>query len=332
MWGLANKTPFRADRAFVRDLSGAEIWLVAVRATFVIRPDGKVVAAPSEKQQAVCQAPLHFGPPESSSLRYDSDLVRTKVATDVLVNGSAHSPGGRPSTFVDVAFRVGPLHKSLRVVGDRFWDKRIAGLAPSAPVPFLRKPIRYEAAWGGPLGQPGAFDASNPVGVGRLPRLGEPLPNCERLGKPVDSKEPDPFPVGLGPIACHWQPRARLAGTYDKSWEEQRRPLVPSDFQDLYFQAAPQDQQVHGFLKGGEEVRLFNLSPEGRLDFCLPRISLGFSTWIDGTVVHHDANLHTVIIEPDERRLIMVWHTALPCHHTMHTLEETAVFEKRRIR
>jgi hypothetical protein len=47
--------------------------------------------------------------------------------------------------------------------------------------------------------------------------------------------------------------------------------------------------------------------------------------------VHHSPNLHTVIIEPDEQRLIMVWNIALPCHHTLYTLEKTIVFEKEQL-
>jgi hypothetical protein len=331
MWGLSNRTKFRTDRTFVRDQSGAEVWIVAVRATFSIRPNGEVVAAPAEEQQDVCLAPLYFGPPMSSSLRYDTDLVRTKLGTDVLVHAHAHAPGGRAVKFVDVAFRVGPLTKALRVVGDRVWKKGILGLTASDPISFVQKPIRYECAWGGKLPQLDSFDSQNPVGRGRSARNGDLLPNCELLGRPVDSVHHTGPPAGFGPIPCHWQPRAGLAGTYDKDWQERRRPLVPTDFQDAYFQCAPPDQQVLGFLRGGEEVRLLNLTEKGRLDFRLPRIALGFSTRVDGQIVHHGARLHTVVIEPEKCRLIMVWQTALPCHHTLYTLEETLVFEKSRL-
>jgi hypothetical protein len=105
---------------------------------------------------------------------------------------------------------------------------------------------------------------------------------------------------------------------------------VPTDFQDAYFQCAPADQQVDGFLTGGEEVTLRNLTPEGLLRFRLPQISLGFNTYIDGGTTHHRAQLYTVSIEPEDHRIVLVWQTSLPCHHTLYTLRETVVYQKDR--
>lgn len=331
MWGLNNQTRFSAERTFVRDRAGAEIWIVAVRATFSIRLDGDVVAVPPEEQQPVCLVPVYFGSPAVSSLRYDCDLVRTKLSTDVVLHAHAHAVGERATKSVDVAFRVGALTKALRVVGDRTWTRGIAGLRPSPPLPFVSKAIRYECAWGGALPGSTSLDLENPAGVGRGGRQGDPVPNCELIGSPIESARHRGPPAGFGPIPCHWQPRVGLAGTYDREWQARRRPLLPTDFMDEHFNCAPSDQQVPGFLRGGEEVRLLNLTREGRLDFRLPRINLGFGTQIDGQVVYHNANLHTVVIEPEERRLVMVWQTALPCHHTLYSLLETVVFEKRRL-
>jgi hypothetical protein len=61
MWALANQTKFKAERTFARDADGAEVWIVAVRATFSIQPDGQVLVA--EEQQDVCQVPKFFGDP-----------------------------------------------------------------------------------------------------------------------------------------------------------------------------------------------------------------------------------------------------------------------------
>src|SRR5262245_29877421 len=36
MWSVINKSRFKAGRAFARDVQGAELWIVAVRATFTI--------------------------------------------------------------------------------------------------------------------------------------------------------------------------------------------------------------------------------------------------------------------------------------------------------
>jgi hypothetical protein len=329
MWAIDNQTRFKTGRAFARDAEGAEVWIVAVRATFTFDAHGRVAVA--KDQQEVCLAPEFFGAPAHSSMRYDTDLVRTKPGTDILLHAHAHAPGGKPAPCVDVGFRVGPLSKQLRVFGDRVWERRLSGLAPGEPIPFVSMPIRYERAWGGALPDTDARDPFNPAGVGCDAAPGAPVPNCELPGSPVRSPRHDGPPAGFGPIAYHWQPRLKLAGTYDEAWRKERQPLVPKDFQDAYLRCAPIDQQSDRSLSGGEEVALHHLTPEGIVRFRLPRIGLGFTTRIDGGRVHHGRALHTVIIEPEDRRLVMVWQTALPCHHTLYSLKETIVFEKRRL-
>ncbi len=55
MWAVTNETPFKAERAFARDADGAEVWIVAVRATFTFDAGGRVAAA--DEQDDVCRAP-----------------------------------------------------------------------------------------------------------------------------------------------------------------------------------------------------------------------------------------------------------------------------------
>ena len=80
MWRIDNRTPFAAERAWVRDRDGSEIWLVAVKATFDIRPDGTTAIA--EEQPPVLRVPEYHGEPGKSSIKYESDLVLTKQTTD----------------------------------------------------------------------------------------------------------------------------------------------------------------------------------------------------------------------------------------------------------
>ena len=109
MWTIANNTPFAAERTWVRDKDGAEIWLVAVKGTFSIESDGSIQLA--EEQEEVNIAPKFRGPPESSSLLYDTDLPHTKKNTDILIEGHAYAPHGQPITKVNVALRVANIKK-----------------------------------------------------------------------------------------------------------------------------------------------------------------------------------------------------------------------------
>jgi hypothetical protein len=321
MWGLTNQTPFAAQRCDTHDRNGAKHWLVVVRGTFQILAEGSTEVA--REQELVRLTPLYLGEPGRSSLRYEADLVPTKPTTDVLLHGHAYAPGGKPAPEVEVTLAVGPVRKTLRVVGDRVWKAGYFGPRLSDPEPFVTMPLVYERAGGGQDGEP-----RNPVGREFVAKKkgppGTPAPNVEYPG------DPGP-PAGFGPLARDWSPRRERAGTYDAAWQEKRRPLVPEDFDDRFFQAAPDDQQAPKYLSGGEQVELVNLTPGGRLRFCLPRVALGFTTRFGRRREDHRANLHTVILEPDRMRVQLVWHTALPCHFTLYQLTGTTVYLKRRL-
>jgi hypothetical protein len=335
MWQLDNRTPFAAERSWVRDRDGAEIWLVAVKCTFGIKPDGGTEIA--TEQPPIVMAPEYMNPalPGQSSLRYDSDMVRTKTTTDVVVVGHAYAPRKKPVRELDVGFRIGPLVKQLHITGDRIW----LGGSPSEPLPFTKLPLVYERAYGGydratlNTASP-EWDARNPVGIGFAVSAssagGQRLPNVEYRDQLIRSWRDRPRPAGFGPIGAHWQPRGKLAGTYDDEWQQERFPLLPDDFDDRHYQCVPSDQQARKFLTGGETVRLVNLTPAGILDFRLPRLFLGFETsfYTGEREIHDRPKLHTVIIEPDFPRVSLVWHSALPCHPKVLKLKETRIFQK----
>ena len=46
MWQVDNRTPFAVERGWVRDQRGAEVWLIGVKCTFDIKPDGSTVVSP----------------------------------------------------------------------------------------------------------------------------------------------------------------------------------------------------------------------------------------------------------------------------------------------
>ncbi len=329
MWQVDNRTPFAAERAWVRGRDGAEIWLVAVKATFDIQADGST--AISREQPTVLRLAEHHGEPGRSSIKYDADLVLTKATTDVLVVGHAYAPLGTTVTHTDVGFRLGTMQKVLRVFGDRSWGS----FGMTAPQPFAKMPLVYERAYGGVDSQSAQpekdWDWRNPVGTGFAINSknanGLPLPNIEDPKALIGAWNDRPAPAGFGAIASHWQPRVALAGTYGEHWMKTRQPLLAEDLDDRHFQSAPLDQQAPTFLRGGESAALHRLTPEGRLRFVLPKLYLGFETrFYDGSrELHKNRKLHSVIIEPDFPRVSLVWHSALPCHFKVHKLERTIV-------
>jgi hypothetical protein len=335
MWAIDNYTPYKVLKTWGRDQDGVHEWIVCVKAIFEIKPDSQVALA-DEQREPLRLAEYH-GEPGQSSVRYDAELVGVKPTTDIVVNGTAYAPGGRPSTQFPIGLRVGSIEKVLIVKGNRMWERGIVGMAPSAVQPVTRVPILYERAYGGydhaaPDPQEHRLEPRNPVGCGLAPkggkRAGDALPNFEY---PNGNLERD-GPAGFGAIDSHWSPRRELAGTYDRGWEQHRRPLLPTDWDRRSLLCSPTDQRPAEFLRGGEVVELTNLTPEGRLRFELPRVYLTFSTEIDQSFEEHRGHLTTVIIEPDDSRLIMVWSTSIKCGNNGDYLEETVVREKPFIR
>ena len=331
---LTNKTPYAAERTIVMDKSGEKSWVVVVRATYRVRSDGTTELA--EEQKPPLYGAEHIGKPGSSSIRYEIDMIPTKPATDVVLNGHAHAPGGRPATAVDVGLAVGPLRKRLRVFGDRLWDSAATGgLTKTSPKRFDKLPITYERAFGGWDKRDPAKEqlySPNPIGQGfaidKRHLVGQPLPNVEDPAHLISEWNDRPPPAGFGAIASYWSPRLECGGTYDAAWMKSKFPLLPDDFDIGFHQCALPDQRVPERLRGGEVVALENLTASGRLQFTLPKVFLAFSTRFGKHRQEHRASLQTVIIEPDVPQVIMVWQTSLACHHLMHELDTTIIREK----
>lgn len=330
MWQLDNRTPFAAAQGWIRDRRGAETWLVVVKATFDVLPDGATAIA--GEQPEPLRLPEHHGEPGKSSIRLEHDFVLTKATTDLIVVGAACAPSGGTVRQMDVGMRVGGLRKLLRVYGDRAWGA-LGG--PGDALPFSEMPLVYERAYGGVDRRSDTPEKDwywpNPVGCGFATRSAhiadQAVPNIEWPDRSIRAWDDRPTPAGFGPIASHWQPRASLAGTYDAQWEATRQPLLPDDCDDRFFQCAPADQQTEQFLTGGEPVTLIGMNPRGRLDFTLPLMSLSLeSLFSDGERrAHETPKLHTVIFEPGLPRVSLVWHSALECHAKVHKLDTTRI-------
>jgi hypothetical protein len=336
MWLVSNRTPYLADRTWVQDKDGNKIWLVAVKATFDIDHDGSCWL--SESQVPVFRMGQLAGEPGKSSLVHDADLAGLKPCTDFLVCGSAWVPDGKRAPWIDVAVAAGPIRKRLRVFGDRRWERGVGGhVNASSPTYFDCMPIVYERAYGGwdtsdPDPAQHRVEARNPVGTGFARHadhcVGTLLPNVENPDQLISSWSDRPAPAGLNALDCHWSPRREYAGTYDERWLAERFPLWAEDFDPHYNNCAPVDQQMQGYLRGGERIDLENLCAAGRMTFALPRIYPFFQTRFGSERIEHRPRLCTIVVEPDVPRVIMVWQTSLVCNHRVDELDVTVVTEK----
>jgi hypothetical protein len=331
MWAIDNRTPYGAERSWTRDKRGLHLWIVAVQATFEVDVAGHVSLA--DEQPPPNLAPEHHGEPGASSLRRDSDLLAPKPCTDVVADAVAHVPHGRAAPFVNVSLRVGDIHKELVVHGERFYDRDGANIM--TPRQFISQPIRYELAYGGAdLDHPDPalhlYDDRNPVGRGvamtRVRLGGRPAHAIDFPGGRADQLGP----AGFGPIDAAWTPRRQLAGTYDTAWERSKKPLLADDYQDVYASSAPPDQRPSRVMRGGEQVELVNLTKEGLLRFNLPKVLPIFTSALGRRTADHRANLTSVFLEPEARRVALVWQSVLQVAASqVEYLDKTIIREKR---
>jgi hypothetical protein len=331
MLQVKNETPFVPGLSVLPDLDGVDTLYVSVKATFEIGAHGVRVA---EKQLPVVPADEPWGKPGESSVRYAGEVHPLKPATDVVLVGDAHAPGGKPASKFGVLFSVGRLKKTIAVFGDRKWKAGLFGLTPSEPVPTVRVPLVWERAYGGrhDLGE-GRFVAEmrNPVGVGFRGKRsasemkGTPLPNVEELHHLIVSVSDRPSPAGVGFVGPGWQPRASFAGTYDAQWMEERAPYFPADFDPRFFQAAPADQVYPGYLQGGEPVQIQNAAPVGVQRFALPTCQFEVAARIGGKVEEPVMRIETLLLEPDRGRFSLLWRGAVSCDKRALRVEEVLV-------
>ena len=333
MWVLKNLTKYAAERTWLRDKNGAHVWLVVVKATFDIGDNGELKLA--DVQPPPLAAPEYTGKPGASPLLYEADLVAPKPTTDILVHGVAYAHRGVPVRAVGVSIKIDSLHKQLVVHGPRWHVRTSDGLALTTSQPFTDFPLSYEWAYGGtdvsdPDPARHAQFMRNPVGKGFAQRWESLLDTPAWRIEYINQNPAQVGPSGFGPIASHWSPRLELAGTYDDAWNRQRKPLLPADYDERFVQCAPLDQRSEKHLRGGELVELTSLTPGGMVRFTLPKIYLAFTSFLRNKGTEHRSRLATVLIEPELKRVQLVWQTSLPVGpRDVEYLDETRVREKR---
>jgi hypothetical protein len=326
---------------------GQYILSVLVKRTYDINSGATCQRAASDRK--LTSGDVYYDDPMNSPVKFESDFVPFKLATDVVVNGTAYAPDGAPTTAFTSSVQVGSDRKDILVIGDRVCHFR-DGKTPafSDPKPLTSIAVRYDLAYGGmdiysdpklpcpygrnPLGR-GFVIANTKKAVNglELPNFEDPndLLTPERLclGHFVHW-EKQPMPQGFGWFPKHWRPRGELAGVMpaDRTVERQLRRIyarvVPHDQREMYAQTELPDMDfqffngasrglVLPFLFGDEWVHLTNLTPDGVQRFRLPGDRPRIGLDIGQGVQEPSVFLHTVMIRADDGQLDLVWRAAV---------------------
>lgn len=332
-----NFTPFATLTFDTLDPWEREYHVAVMRATCDITGTGEL--RPAAEQTPVAAADDYFGEPTLSSLRWESDLAPYKPRCDIILEATTYTPKGAPTVGWQVTIQVGAHRKRLLVTGPRRWQRKLfGGWQATLPEPIASLPLRYEYVYGGQVTH---YDPEtgrertdhcphNPLGIGYWPpethaeakrRDQVPIPQLlavadvqPQFGRPLEVQ-------GLGPIGKTWLPRLPLAGTFDESWQAGRWPNLPEDFDFGFWNCAHPDLQIP-YPTGDEKIELYHLTPKGRLEFRLPGyLPFVLVRYQNGDVKAARANLDTLFIEPDERRVSLVWRATILAEPTVRTLE-----------
>src|SRR5258708_21813007 len=146
---FVNATAMPAAYTMTIASEGRESLVVVVKGTFAIPDRPEVRPRLAEEQLPLTMTDDFTGEPGFSAVRYECDFAPVKPRCDVLLNGSAYAPGGKPIERVTVSLQVGAMTKSFNVVGNRVYKAGALYIAVSAPEPFAKLPISYNNAFGG---------------------------------------------------------------------------------------------------------------------------------------------------------------------------------------
>jgi hypothetical protein len=328
---IINRTPFTAELHTALDKDCFDYVVIVIKAACRII-DQEVLQLADDKA-TIHHANIHFGDPQTTSIQYATDVVRAKSMTDIVVNGHAYAPEGNCSV-VDVGLRIDKLQIIRRIFGKRYWESSAFGWRISPPGVFDSVPLKFEHAFGGSYvdSKQQLVDcfAANPLGKGFIstysegPTEGQALPNIEFPQQLIEKWTDKPQPAALGFIANNWQPRIGYQGTYGEVWQNNRAPLLPEDFDERFFNAAPADLQVP-YLRGGEHITLARLAACGSLSFQIPTWQLSVCVVAKGRAVDLVPVLDTLVIEPDQKQAQLTWRISVKCFNQFLYLDKVIV-------
>ena len=253
---ILSRCPLRVGSILWLPRPGAYAMTVVCKATFRLAPE---VSPLADEQEPVIEADVYPGDDESKSLALPSDLVPFKRQPEILLVGHAYAPQGVHVGRLVARLTIVEVDKAIEITGDRHF--KLDG-SLSHPARFAKMPLSWERAAGG-------LETSNPIGVPMGPEARPdgwgrvPVPNLVPLNRLISDRDDVVPPACFAPVSPRWPTRlARLhryaVGFAHQAWHA--LPL-PADFDPGYFNAAPQDQQVHE-LAGTERFTLENLHPQ----------------------------------------------------------------------
>jgi len=134
----------------------------------------------------------------------------------------------------------------------------------------------------------------------------------------------------VGPLARDDKDRLKLAGTFDESWQSERMPLLPKDFDLRYNQSAPTNQVVAPHLLGHEAIAIEGMYPAlPRVQGSLPGQAILVSGNVGNRYFLERAVLDTVFIFSEAPRISLTWRYSIQCQRKIEEIGNVYVKDVR---
>lgn len=149
MLQIQNKTPFESKVSLLTDQHGSDLACVAVKGTFAM-PLEQGEPSLAGDQIPIIEADEHFGDPSSSPIKYPTDVVLGKMASDIGLVGTAYAPQGREVKELDVGVAVGAAQKRISLKDESAWAKRPVeefGFVPASNKQRAHYAGTYDEEW-----------------------------------------------------------------------------------------------------------------------------------------------------------------------------------------
>ena len=274
---------------------------LAMRVTYDLKGTTLI---PAEKQSwLISPGPWKgpYGPMEGDELFY-------RGGVDIFIFGSARPPAGKPAPSLDVTVQAGAnFSSSIRVFGNRHWEKTGGWrkqLIATPPLSFESIPLTIQNAYGGkdewdelPIPFPG-----NPDGKGYIATVenvpGKPLPNIENPQQLIQTWQDQPEPVGVCPCPAGISPRVIGRVVFDEKTGNLKE-IKPTFFNHAF------PKMIAPLLEAGAKVQVAGVSPDGPLQFALPRAPATVCVKIGNDKMEEPLPLDQIGIDVDKRQVFL---------------------------
>lgn len=315
---LVNNTPLPA---LVFEKSGrfsTFYYVVIARATYDISLSGKTTLA--DIQEGYIVADEYFDEPfENSALKRETDLVLYKPYCDIYFHGHAHASKPPQSSWpVQIQYRG--TQKNFIVTGPKNWYYQHGRWQLSASEAVKSVALDYRLAFGGnpdPENRTLSPFANNTAGIGFYKKSLldtakiYPAPQFESTKTVYDNMK-KPYPVeGLSPLCRWWPERTQHLGTYDKHWEQHIHPFHPDDFNEQFYNVAPEGLTIP-YPSGGETIYTLGLFKNGARNIVLPENTIQLALGKDGSFIPREMNMDTIVVDTDQSSLAITWRAISP--------------------